>query len=244
MRRSTARISERSRSRQVVTERPRCGATSPGGRGSRGGVATPVFQSSPVGTSRPRLDADHLGSHGLPHVDEGVAGHQHVAVPDRRGDPRLLACPATRWSSRTPRRRCGAGANSPTTASRSSITVQHVDHDPLHAQVVAPHLLDQFGVVDALDQDPAGPGDPGTVVGDGDRAAVGHRRRAPRRRRRRGAARRGVTWRSSTRNSPGSQREPALAPAAVAQGHLAVGAGDHLARRTPPSASTSRPRAR
>ena len=36
-----------------------------------------------------------------------------------------------------------------------------LDDDALDAQVVAPDLLDQLGVVAALDEDPAGPGDPG-----------------------------------------------------------------------------------
>ena len=41
--------------------------------------------------------------------------------------------------------------------------------DALDPQVVAPDLLDELGVVAALDEDPAGPGDPGLGAGHGDR---------------------------------------------------------------------------
>src|SRR3546814_15562083 len=57
-----------------------------------------------------------------------------------------------------------------TTLFRSVHAVQALDDDALVAQVVAPDLLDQLGVVDALDQDPAGAGDAGVVAyGDGAR---------------------------------------------------------------------------
>ena len=44
-----------------------------------------------------------------------------------------------------------------------------LDHDALDPEVVAPHLLDQLGVMTALHIDPAGPGDTG--------ARAGHRHR-------------------------------------------------------------------
>ncbi len=47
--------------------------------------------------------------------------------------------------------------------------LQVLHHDTLDAQVVAPHLLDEFGVVAALDEDPARAGDPGARIGDGER---------------------------------------------------------------------------
>src|SRR4029079_739170 len=43
-------------------------------------------------------------------------------------------------------------------------------HDALDAQVVTPDLLDELGVVLALDVDPALPGDLRTLPGDGHRA--------------------------------------------------------------------------
>ena len=47
-------------------------------------------------------------------------------------------------------------------------------HHTFDAQVVTPDLLDQFGVVAALDEDPAGAGDAGLGAVDRDRAARGH----------------------------------------------------------------------
>ena len=46
------------------------------------------------------------------------------------------------------------------------------DHHRLDPQIVAPHLLDELGVVAAFHVDPPGPGDPG--------ACSDHRHRAPR----------------------------------------------------------------
>jgi len=43
--------------------------------------------------------------------------------------------------------------------------VEALHHHALHPQVVAPDPLDKLGVVDALDQDPAGPGPPGPETG-------------------------------------------------------------------------------
>ncbi len=45
-----------------------------------------------------------------------------------------------------------------------------LDRNTLDAQVVAPHLLDQLGVVPALDEDAAGAGDTGAGALDVDRA--------------------------------------------------------------------------
>lgn len=47
--------------------------------------------------------------------------------------------------------------------------VQRFDHHPLGPQVIAPDLFHQFGVVDALDQNSAGPGHPRLAVGWWDR---------------------------------------------------------------------------
>ena len=63
------------------------------------------------------------------------------------------------------------------------VDAAEVLHDhALDPQVVAPDLLDELGVVPALDVDPAGPRDPRPRVGDRDRAgcgAGGLRRRCP-----------------------------------------------------------------
>ena len=62
-----------------------------------------------------------------------------------------------------------------------------LDDHALDPQVVAPDLLDQLGVVAALDEDPALPGHPGLRAVDGDRA--GRRTRRLRGRRDRAPAR-------------------------------------------------------
>ena len=73
-----------------------------------------------------------------------------------------------------PRRRCGPGRNSRHGADEVVGAVQRLDDDAELAQVVAPHVLDQLGVVASLHPDPARLGllrpRPGRC---GDRAAVG-----------------------------------------------------------------------
>ena len=61
--------------------------------------------------------------------------------------------PFTRWSTSTPSRRPGDGRNSRTMPGQVVDAVQRLHDDALDAQVVAPHLLDQLGVVLALDVD-------------------------------------------------------------------------------------------
>ncbi|MEI2815427.1 MAG: hypothetical protein V9E99_03055 [Microthrixaceae bacterium] len=48
--------------------------------------------------------------------------------------------------------------------------VHRFDDDALRTQVVAPHLLDELGIVNALDEDAARAGDPRRRLGGGDRA--------------------------------------------------------------------------
>ena len=103
--------------------------------------------------------------------------------------------PATRWSTRTPSRRPGAGLELGHDADQVVYATEVLDDDALDAQVLTPHLRDEFGVVAALDIDPAGAGDPGAAPGtatepDAVRAAAA------------GAARRGavrITGRPSNR---------------------------------------------
>ena len=60
-------------------------------------------------------------------------------------------------------------------------TTEVLDDDTLDAQVVTPDLRDEFGVVAALDIDPAGAGDPGAGTRHRDRAGrrSGRGRRVP-----------------------------------------------------------------
>ena len=61
--------------------------------------------------------------------------------------------PGTRWSRRTPTRRLGPGRSSSSTPAQVVGAVETLDHDAFDAKIVAPHLLDQLGVVHAFDQD-------------------------------------------------------------------------------------------
>ena len=68
---------------------------------------------------RPFRQAEHLRTDAGPHVDERVAGDEHVrsrTVCARR----VSFEPATRWSSSTPSRRSRVGPNSATASARSS----------------------------------------------------------------------------------------------------------------------------
>ena len=80
-----------------------------------------------------------------------------------------------------PRRRRGTGPNASTGADEVVDAVHRLDDDPDVAQVVAPHVLEQLGVVAPLDPDPArrghraGPAGPATepdAVVDGRGAAA------------------------------------------------------------------------
>jgi len=51
--------------------------------------------------------------------------------------------------------------------------VEWFDHDPLDAQIVPPHPLDQFGIVSPFHQDAAGAGDAGRGVGHRHRSRGG-----------------------------------------------------------------------
>ena len=81
--------------------------------------------------------------------------------------------PGTRWSTSTPRRRRGAGRERPHSRGELVDAVHRFDDDGRVAEVVAPHQLEQLGVVAALDPDAAGRGDAGRGARPGDRARGG-----------------------------------------------------------------------
>ena len=89
------------------------------------------------------------------------------------------------------------------------------DH-ALDAQVVTPHLLDELGVVPALDEDAAGPRDPGLDALDGDRPG-----RRTCRRRRTLAGRGDQHDRTSLEQEAGAEREGAPLVAPVLEGQRA-----------------------
>ena len=128
----------------------------------------PCFHSIDRGTSGHARQAEPAGLHRLPDVDERVPDHEHVrAVRPAAPRPRRSGSPWTRRPGGRPARRPG-GPGRAGSAARSVGQVvdalEVLDDDALDAQVVAPDLLDQFGVVAALDEDPAGPGDPGRRI--------------------------------------------------------------------------------
>ena len=86
---------------------------------------------------------------------------------------RLSFEPWTRWSTSTPTRRSGPGPEVAEVVGQVVDAAEVLDDDALDAQVVAPDLLDQLGVVAALDEDPAGAGHPGLGAVHGDRAGRG-----------------------------------------------------------------------
>ena len=160
----------------------------------------PVFQSMLRGTSGQRampsragLTACQMSMNGCPTISTCLP------IGDRAMSwaMRLSLEPVTRWSTSTPTRRSGPGRKSRRWSAQVVDAAEELHDDALDPQVVAPDLLDQLGVVAALDEDPAGPGDPGLGAVDGDRAAGGARRPAPAPPRAAGAVR--ITGRPSSR---------------------------------------------
>lgn len=88
-------------------------------------------------------------------------------------------------------------------------TLEILDDDALDAEVIAPDLLNQFGIVPTLDEDPARQRDPGPGVGDRERT----RRRAGGRRPggRRGGGGRTELDKLTIHHESGPQREQATA---------------------------------
>ena len=109
-----------------------------------------------LGDHRPRRRCrPRVGRTACPHVDVRRARDQHVGVarPPRRAGP--PCCRSTRWSSRTPSRCARARGEARQHLAQVVGAVEALDDDALDAQVVAPHLLDQLGVVHAFHPDPA-----------------------------------------------------------------------------------------
>ena len=93
----------------------------------------------------------------------GVPGDQHVRVAHGGGHPGLLGAvdQVVEQHAQPP---LGPGPEVGDHVGQVVHAVEPLDDHALDPQVVAPHLLDQLGVVDALDQDAAGPGHPRRLV--------------------------------------------------------------------------------
>ena len=119
----------------------------------------PCFQSTLRGITGHSLQAEPLGFHGLPDVDVRVSDHQRVRrrrrAPDGIGDAGLLRARDEMVDEHAePAPRLGAEVGDD--GGRVVDAAEVLDDDALDAQVVAPDLLDEFGVVAALDVDAAG----------------------------------------------------------------------------------------
>ncbi len=160
---STRPISAGSRSFQSRTrDRIRCQARAMSAWlscGQPSAAQMPCFQSTLRGITGQSLQPEPLGFDGLPDVDVGVADHQACAPPvPRRTASAMRASfePVTRWSTSTPEPAPRAGLEVGDDAGQIVDAAEVLDDDALDAQVVAPDLLDEFGVVAALHVDPAG----------------------------------------------------------------------------------------
>ena len=195
---------------------------------------TPSFHGVPRGTSGQAAMPSAAGRTACQTSTYGWPSDPHVRRHHLRGQPGLLAAghqvvdehaePALRPGREVAHHR------------RQVVDAAEVlDDDALDAQVVAPHLLDQLGVVPALDVDPAAAGDPG--------AGAGHRR--PTRRRYAGAppprARRRAGPARPARRRPGS---PARAgrPGAGRAGPRASRSSRRRSSRSAPRRRRSRSR--
>src|SRR5665811_2024594 len=126
--------------------------------------AGPLLPVLALGHIRPRRDAERGGLHRLPDVDVRVAGDEHVRA-EAPGtylvdESRLLAA---RYEVVDEHAQSPLGVRSELLHDGGQVvdTAEVLDRDPHVAQVVTPHLLDELGVVTALDVDAGRDGDPG-----------------------------------------------------------------------------------
>jgi hypothetical protein len=143
-----------------------------------------------------------------------VADHEHVRTRHLLGDPRLLgARHEVVDEHRQPASRTGPEAPHP--LDEVVDAAHRLDHDAELAQVVAPHPLQQPGVVAALDPDPRRLGDLGRRPVDDQRPSGGPAQ--PRSGGRRGGRAHEGHGLAVHRERAGPVPEPVLAPGGVAQ---------------------------
>src|SRR5260370_8138237 len=116
------------------------------------GAQHAFFPRLPGGDVRPGRDADRGRAHGGPDVDERMPHDQHVGRPYAGRDPGLLAAchQVVHEHAEAAARR---GGEIPDDGGQVVDALQVLHDDADIAQVVAPDLLDQLGVVLALDVD-------------------------------------------------------------------------------------------
>src|SRR5665647_626936 len=117
----------------------------------------PMFPGLTTGNDRPALEPEAFRSHGLPHIDIRVAQDPDVRreVAQRSGLLNQLGLlgPGDEVVDENPEATTRDWCEVTNDGSEIVDTVKHLDHYPLDPQVVAPDLLDQLGVVLALDED-------------------------------------------------------------------------------------------
>src|SRR5581483_1831497 len=139
----------------VAADRREQAAPHRGGVADAEGRAHPLLPWPAAWHRRPLGDADHFGPHRLPDIHERCPPYEHVRPVDLRGDARLFRSrdevvdQYSQAGVRAGRERCDV-------LRQAVDPVEALDDDALYAQVVAPDLLDELGVVDALDPDAAG----------------------------------------------------------------------------------------
>ena len=138
----------------------------------------PCFHSTERGISGQRSRPTRGRLHGLPDVDVGVSDDEDVRPVrtgrDRVGDARLLRAAdevVDEHADPAP----GAGTERPHQLVEVVDALDVLDDDALDAQVVAPDLLDELGVVPALDVDAARQRDARLRLGDVERSGGGAR---------------------------------------------------------------------
>src|SRR5207302_3804443 len=119
--------------------------------------------------------------HRLPDVDERMPGDEDVRTGDLRRDGALLRA-GNQMVEQHPEAGVGPCAEVADDLDEVVSAFELLDDDALDPQVVTPDRLDELAVVNAFDEDPAGPRDDRPLSGDSRRS--GRRtRRADRRRR-------------------------------------------------------------
>ena len=115
----------------------------------------------PARHGRPLLEPQPLGSHALPDVDVRVADDEHVGAvgvqTGHRGRLVPLLAAGDEVVDQDAEPAAGPWSHGADGGREVVDAVEHLDDDTLDAQVVAPHLLDELGVVPPLDEDPGGP---------------------------------------------------------------------------------------
>jgi hypothetical protein len=126
-----------------------------------------------LGDVRPGTQADRRRPDGGPDVDEGVADDEDVLRAGCLGRDAALLGAGNQVVDQDAELAAGGGLEVLDDRGEvvDALQVLHSDGDV--AQVIAPDLLDEFGVVLALNIDAAGPRDLGPLGGGGDRAGRG-----------------------------------------------------------------------